>query len=399
MTSKQLTLISIVCMTMVGAILAWVVASPHALRANAGSARAGTNPLGVSPFMVHRLIAFESAADFAEATRSGTGGFPITLGVDVAESYPISGSCVMPLRAAPFKFTELLPSWNVNVPDRTGVIMEVRVRDAGSGALSPWLYVGNWGQVPGPGERKRITSFDGGEVQVDILVLNRPAIGFQIRATLFSYDPSATVSPSLRKLAAVVSRSAGTAEVESGAAATRPATVPPDWQRDLPVPFRAQGAEARSISHSICSPTSVSMVMQYFGVDRPTAENAEKIYDNDNGLFGNWNRAVQRPASLGMDSYLTRLNSMEEARNFIARGQPLVASIRFASGEFPSNLQNSTDGHLVVIRGFNAAGDAIVNDPASREKGNGVIYKSDELARAWFQNAGGVTYVIKSATR
>jgi hypothetical protein len=37
----------------------------------------------------------------------------------------------------------------------------------------------------------------------------------------------------------------------------------------------------------------------------------------------------------------------------------------------------------------------ICNDPASKDKGNGVVYKADELARAWFTNAGGVAYVIR----
>ncbi len=35
----------------------------------------------------------------------------------------------------------------------------------------------------------------------------------------------------------------------------------------------------------------------------------------------------------------------------------------------------------------------IVNDPARRKEGDGVVYKASELARAWFDN-GGVGYVI-----
>jgi hypothetical protein len=73
----------------------------------------------------------------------------------------------------------------------------------------------------------------------------------------------------------------------------------------------------------------------------------------------------------------------------------VVASIRFEAGEFPSAapVLSETDGHLIIIRGFTPAGDVIVNDPASREHGHGVVYKADELAKAWFGH-GGLGYVI-----
>ena len=41
------------------------------------------------------------------------------------------------------------------------------------------------------------------------------------------------------------------------------------------------------------------MVMQFCGVDRPTVENAEAIYDVDSNIFGNWGRAVARAAPGG----------------------------------------------------------------------------------------------------
>jgi hypothetical protein len=79
----------------------------------------------------------------------------------------------------------------------------------------------------------------------------------------------------------------------------------------------------------------------------------------------------------------------------IAQGQPIVAAINFRKGEFPSNPMQETDGHLIVIRGFTSGGDVICNDPASKDKGNGIVYKADELGKAWFDNAGGVAYVIR----
>src|SRR6202044_1848419 len=107
-------------------------------------------------------------------------------------------------------------------------------------------------------------------------------------------------------------------------------------------------------------------------------------WDSEYLLYGNWNRAVARAGALGLDAWVTRFRNWQQVRATLASGQPIIASIRFKEGEFPSNVQNSTEGHLIVIRGMTAEGDAICNDPANRQRGNHVIYKADELGRAWF---------------
>jgi hypothetical protein len=330
----------------------------------------GTNPLGATGLMAHRLFSFDTPEVLA-TTRPAGDGFPLVTHVNT------------PPTTVPGGFVELLPSWNVLVPEGTGARFDVRVRDAKTGTLSPWLYCGRWGRTP---EETKVARFDRGRVDVDILLLDRPADAFELRASLYSYDPAGSVSASLRRMTVVCSSPSDQKPVVA---------LVGDWKRDLPVPFRAQGVEPDSIRSDICSPTSTSMVMDYFGVDRPTRDNAVAIYDDEHDLFGNWSRATQRAGELGLDSHLTRIASIDEARNFIAAGQPLIASIRFSAGEFPSNVMKSTSGHLVVVRGFTDTGDAIVNDPASKDRGNAVVYKADELERAWITNAGGVTYVIR----
>ena len=44
------------------------------------------------------------------------------------------------------------------------------------------------------------------------------------------------------------------------------------------------------------------MVLEYWGYDHPTLENALAIYDPEHQDFGNWNRAVQRAGELGADA-------------------------------------------------------------------------------------------------
>jgi hypothetical protein len=289
-------------------------------------------------------------------------------------------------------FIELLPSWNADCPPGTGIRFDVRSRDAKSGRWSPWLFIGEWGTIPTERKMDRMLGMATGAIAVDVLELKSPASAFELQATLFTYDATLQTKPVLKRLWAVVT-SEVKSEVEREKIVPRPA-LGVTWQRDLAVPFRAQGVEPETVRHDICSPTSTSMVMEFAGVKLTTMEVAQGVYDNDYDLFGNWGRAVAFAGSRGLNARLMRFAHMDEVRAMIEAGQPVVASIRFKKGEFPSNVAQETAGHLIVIRGFTVEGDAIVNDPASKDRGNGVVYKSGELARAWFVNAGGVGYVI-----
>lgn len=321
--------------------------------------------------MEHRLVEIKVELATAEPTTR-------------PNRYPIQARWTSATTETEFAFTELLPSWNVTVPENAGVRWDVRVRDVKTKQWSDWLYIGYWGRVT---RDHRKTEFEGGEVDVDTLRLTSPANAFELRATTMSFDLEKPALPKVRALQAVYSRPLEGELKES--AEKLPARV------DLPVPYRAQGVENKCISGSICSPTSTSMVMQWAGVDRPTQTNALAIWDDDYAIFGNWNRAVQYAASMGLEARLERFTTIHQVHTRLAQGQPIIASINFEPGTFPSNVMNSTDGHLIVIRGYTESGDLIVNDPASKDRGNGIIYKANELAHAWLVNTGGVGYIIK----
>lgn len=369
-----------------------------------------SNAIGEQTNFIDSLVFFDTAEEFragelkdmtvAESHGASTTPFlgnkreyhsaMVRLDPAAEKDFPQRGSFTTREVVAAFPFTELLPSWNAQVPEETGMFFEARVRMADTGEWSPWLFMGSWGKMVAP--PTRTISFDQGKVEVDVLMLDKPADAYQLRAQMRRYAFETNLSPTLSRLACVTS-----GRVDDPAERARldpPTVVKGDWARSLPVPFRPQGIEDPSIKSSICSPTSTSMVLAYYGVDRPTLENAMAIYDPNYGIFGNWARAVQRAADVGLAGYLDRFRSWDEVKAHIAAGEPVIASIRFDEGTFPSNVMKSTDGHLIVVRGFTKDGDAIVNDPASQDRGEAIVYKADELAGAWFDGSGGVGYVI-----
>ena len=329
----------------------------------------------------HALVVLDGSA-LARGIGSDVDAQTDQIALDPArDGFPRRGSWTWP-ETQTEAFIELLPSWNVTTPPDTGVRVSARVRDAETGTWSPWLDFGYRGRVPPP---RDVEDFDGGRVDVDILTLDRPADAYQVRADFFSFrlDEDA---PSLRRLAVVTSRHAE----PTGRATTRTT-----WSGVLDVPFVPQADAGGRIGSSVCSPTSVTMACRYYGRDASLMDNIAAIYDDEHAIFGNWNRAAARAGELGLSAVVDRFDDLGQARATLAAGTPIIASVRFKRGEAPSFVMDETAGHLIVLRDVTPAGDFVVNDPASRERGEAAIYKAADLHRAWIDNAGGVAYVLR----
>lgn len=366
--------------------------------APAAQAASDENPPGITD----KLVQITDADGWSDGTLTNANVVPdqparVELGYRESD-FPRIGTWQGAPVDGEFPFTELIASFNVTTPLETGVTLDVRVEQ--NGVWSPWVFMQSWGKTLTPPDR--LTKWDAGRVRIDTLYLDRPAKTYQCRLGLISFDTDPkSPRPSVRRLSVcysgVVTDPKQRAKIlhDSNDPTTRP-TSPGQWARDLPVPFRGQGDDhnPKSIRKLICSPTSTSMVLQFYGIDRTTMENATAMYDPQYDLFGNWGRAVARAGELGLDAYLTRFRNWDQVHDMIARGVPVIASIRFTKGEVKGFLYEFTKGHLLVIRGFKPNGDVIVNDPARKEKGNGVVYPADEMAKAWF-NHGGVGYVFE----
>jgi hypothetical protein len=400
MNANHLVGLSVVSLLLIAAALAILLMNvPESSPRQSTPKRAisTTNPLAGHPHRIDRLVMADTAAAFDGGNmlrtrlETSTSDAHVVLSDDRGR-YPRSGYWTSPDVVTDFPFTEVLPSWNAITPPDTGIAVHVQTRDAQTGEWSPLLYIGQWGRVWLAADERDLT-FDHGTVHVDNLLLDRPANAYRIRVKLQSFSPDEKATPRLRRVAVAYS---GRVEDDVQRKILTDVThINGNWARDLDVPFRWQTDAPKPLDGMICSPTSVTMVMAYHGIDLPTIDNAMAIYDYESLIFGNWGRAVQRAGEMGLDAWLQRFSNWDQVKALIARGQPLIVNIKFKSGEFPSNVMKQTSGHLIVIRGFTPDGDVICNDPASRERGNGVVYKADELGRAWFENSGGVGYVIR----
>jgi len=340
----------------------------------------------------HHAIAHTDAASFQAGTIQYGALADDGRGVILSCAGAQAGTYESPVLDTDFWFNEVVASWNVDTPEQAGFRFEVRVGRQDTGVWSPYLSVGEWGAVTLADER--IETCEQGKIDVDYFrspdYFDR--VQYRIR-TACAEGQSATLR--VRRVDLCLSDLTGIPP-----ALPRPepeAVMPPSaWQRRLPVPFRTQATNVPEFKGQICSPTSVSMVLSYRGVESGPEDVARLCYDPVHKLFGGWPRAVQAAYALDVPGYLARFSGWSDVERMIAAGQPLIISIRAPEvGMLTGAPYKSTTGHLIVVTGFDAEGRVLVNDPAVRTPEEGCrAYLRGDLEKVWMRQTGGLAYVL-----
>jgi hypothetical protein len=310
-----------------------------------------------------------------------------------------AGLAIGPVQATAAPFRELIPSWNVETPPGSWVEVRLRARIGDDGGRwTRWYDLGSWAAANGTERRQSVKGQhdDDGRVSTDTLLLSAPATAHQFALVLRSDAVTAGSGP-LVTLAAVLASS------PSPVARAVPSS-PAAWGTALAVPERSQMIYAGG-GPVWCSPTSTSMVMAYWAdrlnneaLNRPVPEVAAAVYDPVYRGTGNWPFNTAYAGRDGLAAYVSRLSSLAQVERWIEAGIPVVASLAWNPGELGSAAAvPSTDGHLLVIAGFTAGGDVVVNDPAADPRlGLTVrrVYPRAALERLWLTHSGGTVYLI-----
>jgi hypothetical protein len=155
-----------------------------------------------------------------------------------------------------------------------------------------------------------------------------------------------------------------------------------------------------------CSPTSVSMVLARWLSDSGPCEPRVRaavagVYDHVYRGHGNWpfNTAyafhAARQSGVDLTACVTRLPDLAAAEPYLAAGIPLVLSYGWRAGELAGAPIPTSNGHLVVLAGFDSRGDPIIHDPAAPT--NATVrrtYRRDQIERLWLAHSAGTAYAI-----
>ncbi|MFG2066250.1 peptidase C39 family protein [Micromonospora tulbaghiae] len=357
-----------------------------------------------------------------------------------------AGTWTSPVTPVGFAVTELVPSWTADTPP--GCWLRVELRGwADDTAATGWYELGHWAADDSAVHRASVPGQedDRARVAADTLrVTGATVTGWQVRVTLLR-RLDAPAGPVLHTLGVVASTdppsgaqadgadtisadtisadatSAAAIGAEIGSAATGDTAADGGgdagaWGRVLDVPRYAQRLHAAGETRwggggdSWCSPTCVSMVLDFWGAGptpdryawvappgpRPQVVHAARhCYDHAFGGPGNWPFNTAYAATHGVDAFVTRLRSLAEAERFVAAGIPLIVSAAFTAGQVPG-LDYDTRGHLMVLAGFTADGDPVLNDPyAPDDERVRRTVPRGPFESAWQAGSGGIAYVLR----
>jgi hypothetical protein len=324
---------------------------------------------------------------------------PVTLTLNPGTS----GTWESPVITSTLGVEDLIVSWNVTCPADTYITFEasvLRESGEGDGGWSPWLYLGGAGALP---IQPRTTQATGGlKADVDLLTSTTWFRQARVRATAYN---ASTQSTDVILHRVDVTRSLAFARAASGIRKNATLTQIPWDKWELPtefaheVPFASQRTPRPELSGRLCSPASVTMALRWAGKATEVIDVANAAYDQENNLYGNWPRNVQAAFERGLPARIERFGSLRDVYRTLHSGSLIIASIVAKPGELRNAPYKDTDGHLIVIRGYNSRGDLLVLDPAvSTPELGSLTYAREDMVRVWLLNRRGTAYVLWPST-
>jgi hypothetical protein len=303
------------------------------------------------------------------------------------------GEAISPEISTPFSYRDAIASWNASTP--AGSWVEIQFRARYGPRWSKWYVLGIWASDDSTIRRHSVGSQgdSDGSVAADTFASSNKeetTDTFQLKFRLFSADGVSI--PNVRN-ASVAYASAAPKSVSVSAG------NPARWNTLLDIPQYSQMVYPNG-GNVWCSPTSTSMVLSYLakyaGDCEPRVRAAvDGVFDWIYDGHGNWPFNTAYAATPGYEGYIARLTSLAKAEEYVAAGIPVILSIAWNKGELTNADVDSTNGHLLVLAGFDSSGNPIINDPAApaNERVRRTYLRS-QFEPLWLQASGGTVYLI-----
>jgi hypothetical protein len=272
-------------------------------------------------------------------------------------------------------YRELVPSWNILIDDDVKVSIRVipsNQDDAESLIMAYWtsdykLSMAN-------------QSSELASVSIDTLVATTSLeyIRFQIEFEDGEF--------ALKNVSYTTKQANDTFDLDETILEEVSISVPAKQQLSIPV-----------IGNSICSPTSLAMVVSYYNELLDPSTSAGLVFDQGAQIYGNWSfNASVAGGYEGLYSRVEYIRDTATLLSYLQQGTPIILSIRTSSAsDLTGSIMGYPAGHLIVLTGLmeqDGQWFALVNDPAEYTDENVPRqYPLDQLIDAW----RGYTYIIQ----
>lgn len=278
-------------------------------------------------------------------------------------------------------FSQLLFSWNAFRAEKGYFSFWVQVRDEKTKQWYDWHKMACWGKDNGRNIQYSLASKSRGGTSFHFVRLELPkgclADAFKIKVDLHK---SAKLKNLFQISVNTVDRRKFTSEVN----------LPDiDNLRSIyinSVPKISQMVLKHPAADSICSPTSITILINYLLKEKfDPCLIANGVFDNGLKIYGSWpfNVAHAFEVCKGRISFhVERLNSFKNLHTHLIRGIPVIVSVR---GPLPGSATPYGNGHLLVVVGYDKEKKQVIcHDPAfNKDSKTCVRYKVNDFIRAW----------------
>lgn len=278
-------------------------------------------------------------------------------------------------------FSELVPTWNIHIDGSSMINIFVAVGN--TQGYSEYYTMALWKETYKASLSKQEDAY--GKVSVDTIISKKTDIDRIKFKVIFA--KSNTEVTALKNISITTVPKDKTNNFDFSVLQEKTITVEPRQQLSIP-----------NIGNSICSPTSLSMVLNYYNHSESQSIVAGRVHDKASNMYGNWSfNASYAGGFTDLYSRVEYASDLATLMKYIHLDQPLILSIQTRSiSALEGTIMAYPAGHLLVLTGFKQVDGiwyATVSDPAEYEDSKvNREYKLHELLEAW----RGYMYVVQT---